>query len=177
LFNDLDVTTLTPDEIELVITHDRIDLSVIASFLSNCAQGLLKAEQSAADKLAKLDGAIHRIEKQCQDITADTTAVRKQIDDERRRHDDHKRQLQAMLQRYEPNGPPERREEKQGKTARWKGQQAAKSQFVYIPADDPKRPHVTIEDAKPKAEDDQRRPPPQRTKKHDRFTYTPGVDD
>jgi hypothetical protein len=65
-----------------------------------------------------------------------------------------------MIQLYEP-------------PARWKG----KSQFVYIPADDPKRMQVTIGNAKKKVEDESKRPPSQRTKKHDRFTYTQGVDD
>jgi hypothetical protein len=180
LFNLLEVGELAPDEIELVIVHDRIDLPSIAIFLSNCGQMLLKGDQAARDRLDKLDAAIHRLEKQCQDAASDAGSVHRQIDEERRRHDDHKRQLQAMTQRYEPTKPPpagKRKEEKPPKANHWKGQQAAKSQFVYIPDADPRkaaeRPKPDDEPKRPVAAAESAKPKP---KKHDRFTYTPGVD-
>jgi hypothetical protein len=194
LFNLLEVAELAPDEIELAIMHDRIDLSSIAVFLANCGQMLLKGDQVARDRLDKLDAAIHRLEKQCEDAASDVGDLHKQIDDERRRHEDHKIQLQALTQRYEPGKPApppppppaKHREEKAPKANHWKGQQAAKSQFVYIPDADrrkaaenpkpdnaPRRPIATVESAKPD-EEPRRMPKP---RKRYRFTYTPGVDD
>jgi hypothetical protein len=124
LLNTLVVDELSDDELELVMSNDKIDRGAAVGFITKVTLRFLRTSRSVSSEIHRFEVECKRAEQQRNQKLTELKMAEQRLSDEKVQHKECVRQLNGLYERYEPghprataNRPPPRRPES-GKSQR-----------------------------------------------------------